>query len=92
MKLSVLLATALLAASAPTLSAAQKFIPLGHSSLEETSELPKFGTPSADFNLQTDIYETNNYMHKKELRDWNTEMRRFDNHSESNPSNKFIDY
>lgn len=82
----------MLGLSASHAVAAQKYVPSGHSSLEQTGELPKFGTPQADFNLQTDIYETQNYLRQKELRDWEAQLRRFDTHSDSNPSNKIIDY
>lgn len=83
---------ALLAASATQAGAGKKFIPLGHSDLEQTANLPAFGSEASDFNLQADIYETNNYWRKKEARETDSYMKRFRSMPDANPANSHIDY
>jgi hypothetical protein len=72
--------------------AVKKFIPLGHSDLEQTGDLPAFGSETSDFNLQADIYETRNYLRAKELRETDSYLRKFESAPDNNPANRYIDY
>lgn len=85
-------AAALLAFSSLPSGAVEKFIPLGHSDLEQTANLPVFGSETADFNLQADIYETGNYWRKREARERDSFMKRFRSSPDANPANAHIDY
>jgi HEAT repeat protein len=80
-----------LAASTEAL-AVQKFIPLGHSSLQQTAEPPKFGSPEADFNLQSDIYETENYLRQREAKEFDNRLRRFLSTPNANTTGVIVDY
>jgi hypothetical protein len=65
-----------LAASGQAL-AVQKFIPAGHSDLETYVAPPRFGSPQADFNLQSDIYETENYQRARDAKEFDNRFRKF---------------
>lgn len=89
-----LLAAALALLALPSMQAlaAKKFIPLGHSDLEQTANLPTFGSEVSDFNLQADIYETENYWRKRQARETDSNMQRFRSAPDSNPANRYLDY
>lgn len=90
--LFVAAAIGLLSLTATQALAVKKFIPLGHSELEQTAELPRFGSEASDFNLQADIYETNNYWRKRLARETDSRMKQFRNTPDGNPANPFLDY
>lgn len=72
--------------------AVQKFIPSGHSGLEVYSNPPRFGTPEADFNLQSDIYETDNYVRQREAKEFDNRLRRFLSEPNTAGSGPIVDY
>ena len=90
--LVIVAAVGLFAVSSTEIEAAKKFIPLGHSDLEQTADLPAFGSEASDFNLQADIYETSNYWRKREARESDSFMKRFRSSPDGSPTNRYIDY
>jgi hypothetical protein len=78
-------------AAAASAQAVEKFIPSGHSDLQQYADQPRFGSPEADFNLQSDIYETENYRRQREAREFDSRFRRFLS-PETNSNGPTIDY
>jgi hypothetical protein len=72
--------------------AVQKFIPSGHSNLEQYVEPQRFGSPKADFDLQSDIYETDNYVRQREAKEFDSRFRRFFSSPNYDVSSPVVDY
>jgi hypothetical protein len=93
MRHTLLFALLAFAASATTEAwAVQKFIPAGHSNLEQYANQPRFGSPKANFDLQTDIYETDNYVRAREAKEFDNRSRRFFSSPNYDSSSPIVDY
>jgi hypothetical protein len=93
MRRTLILALLTFAASATTEAwAVQKFIPAGHSNLQQYADQPRFGSPTANFDLQSDIYETENYKRQREAKEFDNRFRRFFSSPNYDASSPVVDY
>jgi hypothetical protein len=78
-------------AATPAL-AIEHFIPQGHTLNYDNPDLPKFGSEAGQFDLQTDIYETEIYMQRRENKLRDSYFKRFQSNPEPRGGDTSIDY
>ncbi len=87
-----LILSVFVALSSSAAMAYEKFIPQGHSYTPDNTELPDFNSAQGKFDLQTDIYETEIYIRRRDQRVRDSYMKRFSSSQETRGADYSIDY